>query len=245
MELMVTVGLFSVLMTLLVMVFNKGSRAVLAANSRQQAEISLNKAHFWLKRDLEQADATQLRRKRVSLPGNGDAIWFLSAEDPSELDPDRRFRQSSETGAPRFQSQILYYLVRPVNYTKISGGLAAGIDPDPNSDFFAPHKFLVRKVINMPGDPEVLLSESEIDDYITPPLDYTLSPFSSEDHVVESKLVSDKLLSFEALAVQSVLEVKTSSLRIDEARKSVSIGTVSLKENPLVVHRTTRYELRN
>lgn len=242
MELMVTTVLFSLFAGLLFLLFDRGSRAVLSANSRQQAEISLNKAHFWLQRDLEQADPAHLRHKRVSLPGNGDAIWFLSAENPSEFEPDKRFRHSPENGAPMFQSHILYYLIRPTDYQRVSGGLVAAIDPDPNSDFFAPHKFLIRKVINVP---EKLLTDTQIDDYITPPTDYSLSPFQSEPNVVDFRLISDKMISLEALLEQSVLEVRTSALRIEEARKSIPVGSISLREHPLSVHRTTRYELRN
>ncbi len=245
MELMVTTLVFTFFIGLLFLLFDRGSRAVVSANARQQAELSLNKAHFLLQRDLQHADPAHLRHKRVPLPGNGDAIWFLSAEDPHESDPDKRFVRSAENGAPVFQSQILYYLIRPSNYSEVSGGMPAAVDPDPNSDFFAPHKFLVRKVIEVPGKSQKLLTDMQIDDYITPPTDYSLSPFKTEPNVVDFRLVSDKLLSFEALLDQSVLEVRTSALRIDEARKSVPVGNLSLRDHPLTVHRTVRYELRN
>lgn len=245
-ELLVTISLFTILMAALFFLFHKGLRAVRTANAQQQAQISLNKAHFWLERDLQQADPQHLQHKRVASPaGNGDAVWFLSPEDPRQTDPDLRYGYGGENGAPVFQTQILYYLIRPVNYQEVSGGLPAAVDPDPNSDFYAPHKFLIRKVIDTPADPETLLSPSAIDDFITPPLDYTLSPFAGESSVIDYRLVSDKLLSFEVLADQRVVQVRTSALKIEEARRRISIGNRSLKDDPLTVFRETVYVLRN
>ena len=245
-ELLITVSIFSLLLILLFLVFSKGMEAVQASNARHQAQISLNKAHPWLSRDLPQADPGQIQHKRVASPsGNGDAVWFLSAEDPTESDPDLRFRRSGETGAPIYQTQILYYLIRPVNYSDVADGLTASIDPNPNNDFFAPHKFLIRKVIDTPSDPETLLSPSDIDAYITPPVDYSLSPFNTEANVLDYKLVSDKMLSFEVESDGTVVSVRASALRIDEARREIPVGTVSLEEHPLTVFREMAYKLKN
>jgi len=245
-ELLVALSIFGFLSIALFLMFDKGSDAVRTANAQRQAQLSLNKAHSWLQRDLNQADPQQLNHKRVSSPaGNGDAIWFLSPEDPTETDPDLRFRHSNETGAPVYQTQILYYLVRPVDYNKVSGGIPAAVDPDPDSDFFAPHKFLVRKVIDTGSDPETLLSPTDIDTFITPPVDYSLSPFESESDVIDYRLVSDKLLSFEVDSDQSVVYVRTAALKIDEARRRIPIGNRSLRDDPLTVIRETAYELKN
>ena len=247
-EVLVSVGIFGFLSGILFLLFGKGTAAIRMASSRQQAQLSLNKAHFWLKRDLEQADPARIRRKRISIPGGGDAVWFLTAMDPAESDPDRQYKRHPETGRPRFQANVLYYLVRPTDYSRVSGGLVAGVDTDPDGDFFAPHKFLVRKLIDRtpnPDDTESLLTSTEVDAFITSPIDYTLAPFDSEPDVAEHRLVADKLLSFQVLLDQSVVEVKTSAVRLDEARRAVALGSVSLRNNPLTSHREARFYLRH
>lgn len=245
-ELMVSLGIFSVLSLLLFALFSKGVEAILSANAQQQAELSLNKTHFWLKRDLEQARPGQVRQKRVPSPGNGDAVWFLTAEDPLETNVDQKYKRELGSGSPLPQANILYYLIRPTDYANVSGGISAAVDPDPLNDFFAPHKFLVRKVIDRTPDPddrESLLTNAEVDSYLTPPNDYTLQPFPTEANVVEYRLVADKMLSFQVLIDQSVVEVQTSALRIDEARKKMPLGNASLKSSPLTSHREARFVL--
>lgn len=245
-ELIVAVSIFSLLSVLLFTLFSKGTSALILANSRQQAQLSLNKAHSWLKRDLEQARPSQIRTKKVPAAGNGHAVWYLSAEDPGEANVDLKYKRDSATGAPIPQANVLYYLVRPSNYTTVSGGITAAIDPDPTNDFFAPHKFLIRKVIDRtpdPADREDLLTSTEVDAYLTAPTDYTLSPFAGEADVVDFRLIADKMLSFEVLLDQSVAEIKTSALRIDEARKRIQIGSASLKNDPLTSHREARFQL--
>ena len=241
-------GIFSVLLVLLFSVFAQGTRAIELANARQQAELSLNKTQFWLERDLAQTRPSQLNTKRITAAGNGDALWFLSADDPNDNDPSSRFKREEATGAPIPQVNILYYLIRPSNYAKVSDGLLAAIDPDPTNDFYAPHKFLIRKIIDRtPGDPdtaELLLTSGEVDGYITAPADYNLSTLNSEADVEEARLIADKMLSFQVRLDQSVLEVSTSALRIDQARKQVPIGTVSLKTHPLTTYRLARFQLR-
>lgn len=245
-ELMVTCLVFSLLLAVLFHLFRSGTQALLSTQARHQAQLSLNKVHEWLQRDLQQASSKQIAAKRVSAPaGNGDALWFLSAENPTESNPDLRFRHSVETGTPIFQSQILYYLVRPLNYSRVSGGLTAAVDPDPDSDFYAPHKFLIRKVIDRPEDPEILASATEVDDFTTSPLDYTMTPLNLESNLLAYKLVSDNMLSFQVVIEGSTVLVRTSALKIDEARRRIAVGNISLKEQPLTVVREARYELRN
>jgi hypothetical protein len=249
-EAMVTVGVFSILLVLIFVVFKKGFLALEIANGRRDAQFSLNKAHIWLKRDLEKASSSEVDFKRVPMAGNGDAIWFLSAEDPSITDPDQTFVHHEETGEPVWQKNVLYYLVRPSDYQSVSNQKSASIDPDPEGDFFAPHKFLIRKEIdlvagNTSDNPEPLLSQSEIDQYITAPTDYTLEPFATEAGVIDYKLIADKLLSFQVEQNASAMEVTLSALRLGEARTRVAIGTTSLKTHPLTQLRRERFLLRN
>ena len=246
-ELMVSMVIFGGLSLILFALFSRGTKAVIASNAQHQAQLSLNKVHTWLKKDIEQADPRELDRKRVTIPGSGDAVWFLSADDPYNTDPNTRYIRSPETGKPIFQTVILYYLVRPADYDRVSSGYPAMVDPDPVADFYAPHKFLVRKVIDLepdPAIPEKLPTPSEIEAYITQPQDHGLQPFPSEAGVTEFRLIADQMLSFEVIVHPSVIEVSTAALRIEEARKKSNIGNQSFKTSPLTEHRKARFQLR-
>ena len=127
--------------------------------------------------------------------------------------------------------------------------MTPGIDPDPLNDFYAPHKFLIRKIIDRtPGDPdtpELLLTSAEVDSYLTAPDDYNLASLGSEGNVEEVRIIADKMLSFEVSLDQTVLRVNSSALKIDEARKSIpQLGNVSLRNHPLTTHRQARFILR-
>ncbi len=245
-ELLLSMGLFGMLMFLMFSLFQKGVEGLQTANARYDAERSLNKAQFWLRRDLEQARAGEVMVQQVALPDGGDAIWFLSAIDPTQTDPDLKFIHDPTSGAPVWQTNILYYLAKPTNYGQVSGGLNPLSDPDPTGDFYAPHKFLIRKVINDPAsDPETLLSASAIGSYITNPDDYRLSTFSSEANLVSYRLIADKLLSFQVGRIGSSIELNISAVHLEGAGRKVSLGNVSLKSHPLTRLRRARIELRN
>ncbi len=245
METVVTLSIFSLIMALVVAVMVKGFSALSQANARHDAESSLAKAYYWMKRDLEMASSKALERKRVALPGGGDAIWFLSAVDPEDQNPDSSFARQPDGGAPLWRRQVLYYLARPGDYATVSNGLSPAVDPDPNADYYAPHKFLIRKVLDLPGEPESLLNGSGIDSYITTPVDYRLSPFSSETNVIDYKLVADRLLGLESRVVDNSIEVDLSAFRVGEAGKSMRLGQVSLKDHPGRLVRRFRVMLRN
>ncbi len=244
-ETLVSVSIFGLILLLVFAILGKGFSAVSLANARRDADHSLVKAHFWLKRDLALASADHIKSKRVSIPGGGDAVWFLNANDPNEDDKDRKFKHNPSTGVPLWQTNVLYYLVRPSRYSEVSGGFNPALDPDTTGDFFAPHKFLIRKEINTPSDPETLLDGANIDNYITVPLNYTLSPFQGEKDVLDYKLVADKMLSFNVSIKDRSVEVNTSAVRLHEAGRSLSIGSTSLKNHPQTLARRARFLLRN
>jgi hypothetical protein len=179
------------------------------------------------------------------LPGGGDAIWFLSAVETGNDDPASNFIRQAENGAPLWQRHILYYVARPSDYPAVSGGLQADIDPDPEADFYAPHKFLIRKVIDRAGDPETLMTPSEIDQYITAPVDYGLSTFATETDVLDYKLVADKLLGMRVDNIGATVEIELSAFRMAEAGKSLAVGKVSLRDHPARLARLARFVLRN
>ncbi len=241
-EIVVSMGLFTIAGLLLFAVLQKGLEGLRVVEARRDTEQRLNNAQFWLRRDIEQASPSALMSKRVSgVPGSGDAIWFLSAEDPDEADPELRFHHHFETAEPVWQRTVLYYLVRPSSYAQVSGGLSAGIDPDPRRDSFAPHKFLIRKVIDGPEEPEVLMSASQIETYLTQPADYTDLSFAGEPGLVDARLIADGMLGFEVARNGALVEITTRAVRLQEAYRRVGdLGQVSLLEDPLTAVRETR-----
>ena len=231
-ELLVVMGLFAVASGLIFQLLSDGFRKFRALNSRYDTQQRLNKSLSRLQHDLEKADPDQIGIKRVASSGNGDAVWFLSADDPTQSNADMRFIRDPATGLPRWQRHILYYLIRPANYAKVSGGYNALVDPDPRNDYFAPHKFLIRKVINRPGDPERLMTPAEVDAFTTAPADQNLSALSAEAQVESCKLVSDGLLSLEATRYDHTLEVDMRAVHVERANATLNVGSVSLKSSP-------------
>lgn len=239
-----SLALFSLASTLLFVLLHDGFKKWRVVNARFASQQRLTRAMQWLKNDLEKADPNQLSHKRITTtPGQGDAVWFLSAEDPSAA-VDRRMLRDTATGAPLWQRQIMYYLIRPGNYAKVSGGYNAGIDPDPRNDYYAPHKFLLRKVINQASDPETLLGTAAADAFITAPSDYNLATLSSEAQVESCRLIADRMLSFEVTRYDRTLELDLRTVHIENAERVERVGSVSLKDSKFTQHQRMRVVMR-
>lgn len=231
-ELMLVLALFSLTSLLLFMLLRDGFRQFRVTSARTSIQKRMSTALNWLQKDLEKADPAQIAIKRVPTPGNGDAIWFLSPDDPTQTNPDLRFIRDPASGSPRWQRHILYYLIRPGDYAKISGGYNCAIDPDPLADYYAPHKFLIRKVINRPEDPEKLMTANEIDTFLTTPVDQRLANLMTEPQVDRRKLVSDGLLSFIVRRYDRTVEIDLQAVQLERANTSVHVGGLSLKDHP-------------
>ena len=243
-EMMLVLGLFALASTLIFQVLSDGFRKFRALNSRHDTQQRMSKSLTALQRDLEKADQNQLGIKRVAAAGNGDAIWFLSADDPTQSNPDLRFVRDPASGLPRWQRHILYYLIRPSNYAKVSGGYNCAIDPDPRGDYYAPHKFLIRKVINRPSDPEKLMTAAEIEAFLTAPADQNLAGLASEAQVESCRLISDGLLSLEATRYDKTLELDLRAVQVDRANAALRMGSVSLKSSPYTENQKLRVVMK-
>ena len=231
-ELMLVLGLFGLMISLVFTILNQGFGRWRETNAKFDAEQKLSKALSWLQRDLEEADPDQVGTARVGVAGNGDAVWFLSAVDPNQTNRDLRFIRDPATGLPVAQRNVLYYLIRPSDYSQVSGGLSAGIDGDPRNDYLAAHKLLIRKVINRPGAPEKLLSASEAATFMTAPVTANVNSLAGEAQVESCRLVADRLLSFEADRSDTTIDLTLRAVHIERAQKALSLGSVSLKESP-------------
>ena len=243
-EMMLVLTLFSLATVLMFSLLHDGFRKFRSLNSRHDTQRRLGKAMSWLQRDIEKADPEQIGIKRIGAAGNGDVVWFLSADDPTQTNPDLRFVRDPATGLPRWQRHILYYLIRPSNYQKVSGGYNAATDPDPRNDYFAPHKLLIRKVVNRAIDPETLMTPAQIDTFVTAPADLNVSALAAEAQVESCKLISDRLLSMEVSRYDHTLEVNLRAVQVERANAALRMGSVSLKESPYTENQRLRMVMK-
>lgn len=244
-EQLLVVGMFALISTVLFVILHQGFGQLRALSSRSDAQNQLNRAAYWLKKDLERANPDQIGVKRVSSStGAGDVIWFLSAEDPTVADFDERFRRNQGTARPQWQCHVIYYLIRPSDYAAVSNGGSASIDTDPRADYYAAHKFLIRKVVDRPGQ-EVLMTDGEIDAYTTAPANHDLSALLSEPGVQSCKVVADHMLSMEASLSERMLTLDLYAVQVAEAQRKVALGAVSLKDSPFTQHQLLRLILKN
>ena len=165
-------------------------------------------------------------------------LGMLSSEDDAGV----HIRDTD--GLPIYQKNVLYYLVRPNNHNTISDGITCTINDGayPNGDPFCPHKILIRKVIRKEAnaaDPETLLTQAEVDAYLTLPDGYDLSGMTGEYGTPgvkngEIRVVGNSLLSFEVdQSNDPFVRLVFRAVRINEARKEIpGFGSVVLDTLP-------------
>ncbi|MBX3171220.1 MAG: prepilin-type N-terminal cleavage/methylation domain-containing protein [Candidatus Eremiobacteraeota bacterium] len=243
-ELLLVLTLFSLASALIFHLLHDGFRKFRAIHSKNDTQQKMSKALSWMQRDLEKADSDQIGMKRIGTPGNGDVIWFLSADDPTQGNPELRYVRDPASGMPRWQRHIIYYLIRPAHYSKISGGYNAAIDPDPRGDYFAPHKFLIRKVVNRSEHPEKLMTSYQVDAFVTAPADRDISALAAEAQVENCKLVADNLLSLEGTRYDRTLEIDLRAVHIERANATLPMGGISLKVSPYTENQRLRVVLK-
>ena len=215
MELAVTTSVFTLLLTVAAMLLTRTQRLYTSTNSADTASRELRKARTALERDLVLARPTQLNRSRVppSLGGGGDdgeALWFLSAVDPSTGKIVRKL-----DGKPFWQRNILYYLIVPAGHTGCPGGKGPN-----NFDDRCPHKVLVRKVIDS-GVP-TLVNDETTEEKLLP----GVSSYLTRPGPADPAIMANNLLTFFSAtgSVPPEIFVDVRALNTDEARRQSSIG---------------------
>ena len=106
-------------------------------------------------------------------------------------------------------------------------GHSCQVDSDLEGDAICPHKMLVRKVVNVPADPETLLDSTEIDQYLTDPTGFDTSSFSSEPNLEEARIIAPEMLWFQAVnhtQGDPFIELELRSLAIEEANHNFPVG---------------------
>ena len=146
--------------------------------------------------------------------------------DLEKADPDQiGIKRDPASGWPRWRRHIVYYLVRPSN-------VGGALDPNPRNDYFSPQKVLIRKLVDRPGDPETLMTSTQVDGLVTIPADRSLASLAGEPGVEACRLVADGLLSFEATRYDKTVEIDLRSVQLERAQSAVAVGSISLKDSP-------------
>lgn len=215
-------------------------------NANADAQQQLYKAQNILERDLASAayerevDRETIRIEKapsalVHLTGSdGDVLWFLSAIDPVSGE-----FQRLPNGDPRWQRNILYYLVTPSSLSEFNYS-GPGLDVG-GYESACPYKILIRKEIDFDtvttpasegDDVEKLMLYDDIEPYLTRPVGYTLSGMTNLGEAMRP--VSGNILTFRADFVDSVSGVTLDirSTAIDRARREGPISDRDLASNP-------------
>jgi len=188
----------------------------------QDASGQLLKAEAWMRRDLNSAAfrALTVGDSLSSLTGkDGDAVWFLSAIDPTTGEFVR-----NPDGTPHWQTNILYYLVVPTgdNPTGFSGG---GIQ-DSGYEVSHPGKVLVRKVIDNDPAPATETLLSDVSSYLEAPDGATFSgPASDSASIVARNLLSLRAGTNPDLEAVNIL---LQAAKIEEQQLRFALGSRSL-----------------
>jgi type II secretory pathway component PulJ len=186
------------------------------------------KAENRLQRDLSLTAYEHVRRvdSLSSLSGkDGDAIWFLSAIDPSSGE----FIRNND-GSPRWQRNILYYMAVPTGLAD-HGFSGSGVE-EGGYEVSYPYKVLIRKVIDNapvsdPNDPnsvETLLTD--VSAHLEAPVGYNLDT-SGADQVM---IVAHSLLGFRVQTDDLLrrVRIELQAANHDEARRDFALGSQSL-----------------
>ncbi len=259
-ELLLAVGLLGIIFMLAGSFLARGIHLWKALWSADAAEYQLRKAVRLLERDLGGGDALQVSTKRVpshlsGVASDGLAIWFLSTDDGSGVGA------RTDVGEPRWQRNVLYYLVVPQNHDALArmsctGGTttAAG-----NFDAQCPHKLLVRKVIDF-GDPtdwtdateeEELMGSSDVDAYLTQPDGLDVGAMTSEPNVEQVQVVAANLLWWNVeLAPNPAhwpreVAIDMRAVILDRARQEVRLGQEVLFDHVVTRERKVSIQAMN
>lgn len=236
-EAAVAAGLFSMLAVVLFMVMGSGVSTYYGVSGSRDVGTSLRKAEVSLLTDLENAPRGGLERKWIG-SGNGDALWFRSATDPLTGE----FRREP-TGVPDWQTNIVYYLIRPNNHAGVAGGYNCSADPTPNGDGFCPHKMLIRKVVNQ----STLLTSGQVDTFLTPPSGYDVSAMTDAGNplLLETRIVAANLLWFRVFDNLPEVEIELAGARIRDAERRMGVGSTTLLGDGVTTFHSFGTILRN
>ncbi|MCE7870856.1 hypothetical protein DYH09_10805 [bacterium CPR1] len=234
-ELLLGMGLFTLMMVVLVGLFNQSLLIWRTTSGSDTAMRELRRVVAALDRDLALASPAMLSRTQVvdHLGGggrDGEALWFLSPLDPATGQLARK-----PDGSPMWMRNVLYYLVVPANHdTVFSMSCPGGAGPNGYDDR-CPHKLLIRKVIDS-GPPTLAADEAsqeellvDVSAYLTQPDGFDLGAMA-EPGLEDKRVIANNLLMFQTLSAPPPVgaprevAVDVRAMSVEEARREIRVG---------------------
>jgi type II secretory pathway pseudopilin PulG len=251
-ELIITTGIFSILVLVLFVVLRFGIRSWKNIESKNAVQTQLSKVELFMLEDLKRASYDQisvLGMPSTWAPGKGktligkevsaSAVWFLTAFAPDKDTGELVFTRDDD-GKPVWKRNILYYVTRPTDkWHKDKYGFLCASSGN-SKDTWCPHKWLIRKEI----DVSTLLSESTVENtYLTKPgghylMDPTL--MGSEPDLLKAQTLADSIVDFEVILRSPEVEINLRALRLLEAQGVMQLGTSPLENDSFTVHYRAR-----
>lgn len=235
-EVIITTGIFSLLVLALFAVMRYGVRSWRNIESRNAVQSQLRKVELFLLEDLKRASYEHMRVKDMSgAQPHGPQVWFLSALDETG----ENFLRDDD-GKPLWQRNVLYYVVKPANpwHLQRYGYLCeAEIG---SCDTKCPHKWLIRKEI----DEQTLLDAAQIEQYLTEPtgwdLEYMKTGEGGGTKLKRVQVLADSILAFRVALAKPEVLVDLKAFRVLEAGDVLQIGQSSLENNIFTVQYDAR-----
>jgi len=236
-ELIVSMGIFSLLVLAFIAILNLGLRSWVNMEGRHLGERDLRQAEFSLLRDLKATRADNVVCGTLS-NGDGGLLWMNSTLRRGGLLDGQACRDTD--GEPIWQATIVYYLVRPAPalHQQLYGyqcppWAGGGVDP------LCPHKLLIRRLIETQAHTAVPAVKTESEPFpanvnawvgnpVVQPSDMKLSNLPNPGSVIESKIVALTMLSFIPLRPSASLDrvdLHLATVRRQEAEKHLAVGS--------------------
>ena len=206
-------------------------------SGHEDGALQMKKAARRIQVDLQASNPT-LTSVDVS-PGtvgnDGDAVWMLSTASGDEASGNTNV---TETGAPYWQRNVLYYPARP------NGDTCAGITDADGYEDGCPHKTILRKVMDSPpatvplasggnpaADKEELLPGIAV--YLTRPTGFGTAGMMGEPRITHAEIIAVNILTMRVEKdpdpnAPGELKVTFQTFNEDAGRRTTAIGSTNL-----------------
>lgn len=230
-EVMVTLAIAGILLTILALAVQMSDQAVRKATGSHDSSLLLKKAARRLRQDLLQTSRRETRIVNISGPGGileGQALCFLSSRDNQGVD------QVSTAGGPKWMCNVIYYCVTPAQHDSFAGQSCTPALGPWGIDDRCSHKVLVRKEINQPDtsgpnpDPEVLLSGSQLSSEVIRPTKLDISAILAGANCQKAEIIGTQMLGMAVQSTSQGIQVRLATVDVSRASREKGIGSSSL-----------------
>ncbi len=230
-EVMVTLAIAGILLTVLALAVQMSDQAVRKATGSHDSSLLLKKAARRLRQDLMQTSRQETRIVNISGSGGvleGQALCFLSSRNSQGVD------QVSTAGGPKWMCNVIYYCVAPAQHDSFAGQSCSQSLGTWGIDDRCAHKVLIRKEINQPDgsgvnpDPEVLLGASQLSSEVIRPTKLDVSAILTGANCQKAEIIGTQMLGMAVQSTNQGIHVRLATVDVSRASKEKGIGTSSL-----------------